>query len=281
MIKKVVIPVAGLGTRLLPMTKELPKEMLPLFVYGKDGKMCLKPILQAIYEQLYDAGFRQFGFIVGRGKRAVEDHFTPDEEFIKFLRDKDKKQSLNGLLEFYNRLNNSTILFINQPTPKGFGDAIHKAKLFTNDESFMMHAGDDLVFSNNNRHFKAMIEIFEDHDADAVFLVEEVKDPRMYGVIKGDEIETGVFHVREVMEKPAKPPSNLAIIASYVFKPIIYKAIESVTPDKNGEIQLGDALQILLGWGCKVYALKLASNERRIDIGTPEFYFSAIKNVMK
>ena len=281
MIKKVVIPVAGLGTRLLPMTKELPKEMLPLFVQGSDSKICLKPVVQIIYEQLYDVGFREFGFIVGRGKRAVEDHFTPDAGFIQFLKDSKKEQSLNGLLEFYGRLNNSSLLFINQASPKGFGDAVYKAKLFTGDEPFLMHAGDDLVCSANNQHFKRIIDIFEKKDADAVFLVEEVDDPRMYGVIQGEECQPGIIRVKELVEKPEKPPSNLAIIASYVFKPVIYEAIESVKPDKNGEIQLADALQVLLGWNCKVYASKLGVKERRIDIGTPEVYFSTIKNVIK
>ena len=279
MIKKVVIPVAGLGTRLLPMTKELPKEMLPLFFSEKNGKICLKPMLQAVFEQLYDVGFREFGFIVGRGKRAVEDHFTPDANFIELLKNKNKEQLANGLLEFYEKINNSTLMFINQPTPKGFGDAVHKAKLFTKDEPFLMHAGDDLVFSKNHRHFTRMIQMFESYDADAVFLVEEVEDPRKYGVIRGNEVEPDVFEVKEVIEKPKKPLSNLAIIALYIFKPIIYKAIENVKPDESGEIQLADALQLLLRWKCKLYASRLGSDERRIDIGTPETYLTTVKNV--
>jgi len=90
MIKKVVIPAAGLGTRLLPVTKEKPKELLPIFVRTADGRLCLKPMLQVVFEQLYDTGFREYGFIVGRGKRAIEDHFSPDEGFIEYLRNKTK-----------------------------------------------------------------------------------------------------------------------------------------------------------------------------------------------
>jgi len=280
MIRKVVIPAAGLGTRLLPTTKELPKEMLPIF-FKQNNEVCLKPMLQAVFEQLYDVGFREFGFIVGRGKRAIEDHFTPDDDFIEFLKNRNKGQLANGLQEFYDKISGSTIIFINQPKPNGFGDAVYRAKSFTKDEPFLMHAGDDLVFSRNHDHFRRLIEIFERYDADASFLVEEIEDPRMYGVIKGDEVEPDVFKVEEVVEKPREPPSNLAIVALYVFKPIIYKAIESVKPDENGEIQLADALQLLLEWKCKLYASKLGRGELRIDIGTPENYLKIIENVLE
>ncbi|MHA1834748.1 MAG: sugar phosphate nucleotidyltransferase, partial [Candidatus Baldrarchaeia archaeon] len=272
---------AGLGTRLLPITKELPKEMLPVFFKERNGRMCLKPMLQAVFEQLYAVGFREFGFIVGRGKRAIEDHFTSDDSFIEQLKNSGKAELANGLQDFYEKINNSNILFINQPKPKGFGDAVYKAKLFTGNESFLMHAGDDLVFSQDNSHLRRIMRLFEHYDADAAFLVEEVGDPRMYGVIKGNEVEPNVFEVEEVIEKPREPPSNLAIIALYVFKPVIYKAIENVKPDVNGEIQLADALQLLLEWKCKLYASKLGSTEHRIDIGTPETYLKAIKNVLE
>jgi len=123
------------------------------------------------------------------------------------------------------------------------------------------------------------VKVFENYDEDAAFLVEEVKDPRGYGVIVGDEINPGIFKVRKVVEKPQKPPSNLAIIALYTFKPIIYRAIEKVKIDKSGEIQLTDAISFLLDWQCKVYALKLKGEERRIDIGTPENYLRTLKSL--
>lgn len=275
MIKKAVIPAAGLGTRLLPITKELPKEMLPIF-FRKNKKLILQPMLQAVFEQIYDIGFREFGFIVGRGKRAIEDHFTFDENFVEQLKNKHKDDLANGLQDFYTKLSNSTIMFMNQPVPKGFGDAIHKAKPFTGNESFLMHAGDDLIFSQKNGHLQRIINVFETFDADAAFFVEEVPDPRKYGVIVGNEVKPQLIRVEQVIEKPEKPPSNLAVIALYVFKPIIYKAIEEVKPDKRGEIQLSDALQLLLTWGCNLYAIKLGSNEKRIDIGTPESYLETL-----
>jgi len=278
-IKKVVIPAAGLGTRLLPITKELPKEMLPLFFKGKGGKVHLKPMLQAIFEQLYDEGFREFGFIVGRGKRAIEDHFTPDYGFVEYL--KNKPELAGELQEFYDKISDSTIVFINQPKPKGFADAIYQAKVFTQNESFLMHAGDDLVFSRNNHHLKRLRKIFEQRNADVAFLVEEVEDPRKYGVVIGKEVEPYLFEVEKVIEKPKKPISNLAVIALYVFKPVIYKGIEKAKPDKRGEMQIADAVQVLLKRRCKVYALKLRPDERRIDIGTPETYLETLKGVLQ
>ena len=281
MIKKVVVPAAGLGTRLLPITKELPKEMLPLFFKGKGDKVRLKPMLQAIFEQLYYEGFREFGFIVGRGKRAIEDHFTPDYSFVEYLENKNKPELASELQEFYRKISDSTMIFINQPKPKGFADAVYQAKVFTQNDPFLMHAGDDFVFSRNNRHLKRLIKIFKQRNADVAFLVEEVEDPRKYGVMIGNEIKPYVFKVRKVIEKPEKPPSNLAIIALYVFRPIIYEAIEKVKPDKSGEIQLTDAIQLLLNWQSEVYALKLRPGERRVDIGIPKTYLETLRGVLQ
>ena len=137
-----------------------------------------------------------------------------------------------------------------------------------------------LFFLKINDHFRRMIKVFESYDADAVFLVEEVEDPRKYGVIRGNEVEPDVFEVKEVIEKPREAPSNLAVIALYIFKPIIYKAIEKVKPDDSGEVQLTDAINILLSWQYKVYALNLKGEERRIDIGTPETYLRTLKNLL-
>lgn len=280
MLRKAVIPAAGLGTRLLPITKELPKEMLPVNALTKKGETCLKPMLQAVFEQLYGVGFREFAFIVGRGKRAIEDHFSPDEDFIQYLESKNKKDFAEELQEFYKKIDNSNIVFINQPKPKGFGDAVGRAASFTGNEKFLIHAGDDLIVSKNNNHLKRATGTFEEYDADTLFLVEEVPDPRKYGVITGKEVNSGIFRVTSIVEKPEKPLSNLAIVAIYIFKPIIYKAIKKVEPDRNGEIQLSDALKLLIAWNCKVYGLKLKPNERRIDIGTAESYIEMLKSTV-
>jgi len=280
LLKKAVIPAAGLGTRLLPITKELPKEMLPVIALSKKGELCLKPMLQAVFEQLYGAGFREFAFIAGRGKRAIEDHFSPDEAFIQNLTNKNKKSHAEELQEFYEKINNSSIVFINQPKPKGFGDAVGRAALFTGKENFLIQAGDDLIISKDNSHLKRAAKTFEEYNADAIFLLEEVPDPRKYGVITGKEIKPGIFKVASIVEKPLTPLSNLAIVALYIFKPIIYEAIKKVKPDKNGEIQLTDALKLLVSWNCQVYGLRLKSNERRIDIGTAESYLEMLRSTV-
>jgi UTP-glucose-1-phosphate uridylyltransferase len=181
LIKKAVIPITGLGTRLLPITKELPKEMLPIGALMKNEQTCLKPMLQAIFEQLYVVGFREFAFVVGRGKRAIEDHFSPDEDFIKYLRNKNKEDLAEELQEFYQKINNSNMVFINQPKPRGFGDAVAREALFTVNENFLMQADDDLIISgsdsdflrlcpNNKLVYKAMMW-FEENENDMFFLM--------------------------------------------------------------------------------------------------------------
>jgi len=237
-------------------------------------------MLQAVFEQLYGAGFREFAFIAGRGKRAIEDHFSPDEAFIQNLTNKNKKSHAEELQEFYDKINNSSIIFINQPKPKGFGDAVGRAALFTGKENFLIQAGDDLIISKDNSHLKRAAKTFEEYNADAIFLLEEVPDPRKYGVITGKEIKPGIFKVASIVEKPLTPLSNLAIVALYIFKPIIYEAIKKVKPDKNGEIQLTDALKLLVSWNCQVYGLRLKSNERRIDIGTAESYLEMLRSTV-
>jgi dTDP-glucose pyrophosphorylase len=122
-----------------------------------------------------------------------------------------------------------------------------------------------------------MMAAFEHYDADVVFLVEEVEDPRMYGVMAGNEIETNVFTVEEVVEKPKRPPSNLAIVALYLFEPIIYQAIEQLDCGEGEERQITDALQLLIEQQRRLYAVKLKSEERRIDIGTPEGYLKTLR----
>jgi len=279
-MKKVVIPAAGLGTRLLPATKEMPKEMLPIFVKKDDGRLRLKPMLQAVFEQLYDVGFREYAFIVGRGKRAIEDHFSPDEGFIEYLRNKNKAELAEELQGFYKKINDSTIVFINQPKPKGFGDAVYQAKIFTKNEPFLLHAGDDIILSKNNDHLKRLMEKFSDYDAEAIFLVEEVEDPRKYGVMVGNEIKSGIFKVKEVVEKPQVPSSNLAIIALYIFKPSIYQMIDEVKLKRGVEVELTDAVELLISWGRGVYALKLQRDEKRVDVGSPETYLETLRTIL-
>ncbi len=177
-IRIAVIPSAGLGTRLLPATKQQPKEMLPVFVRSSSGLVFLKPIVQVVFERLYDAGLREFCLIVGRGKRSIEDQFTLDAGFIENLKKLAKPHLVMEMEHFYQKVRKSNIVFINQPEPLGFGDAVLRARAFTNHSSFIVHAGDDLIISKNaGGCFSRLMTAFDSYQADAVFYVQKVKDP--------------------------------------------------------------------------------------------------------
>ncbi len=278
MIRKVVIPAAGLGTRLLPATKEQPKEMLPFFSKRLDGQLCLKPMLQLVFEELYEAGLREFCFIVGRGKRSIEDHFTIDNAFLDYLRTKNELAARSELEGFYEKIQRSNIVFVNQPVARGFGDAVYHAKPFTGDAPFMVHAGDDLIVSKNNEHLDSLIGIFEEYNADAALYVERVRNPTKYGVVVGKRISKKIIKVGDILEKPSSPPSNIAAVGVYVFSNKIFKAIEKTKPDKSNEIQLTDAIRVLIKEGNDVYAMELSEDQKRIDIGTPVSYWAALKS---
>ncbi|MFX1492440.1 MAG: sugar phosphate nucleotidyltransferase, partial [Promethearchaeota archaeon] len=203
-----------------------------------------------------------------------EDHFTVDEKFMNYLRVKNKIEHLNALASFYEKVRNSTIVFANQPQPLGFADAVYRAKFFSGDEDFVVHAGDDLIVPIKN-YMQRLVSVFSEYKANAAFFVQRVKDPTKYGVVTGEKIANGIYHVKRVIEKPSKPPSNLAIVAIYAFKPKIYHAIEQVKPGINDEIQLTDAIQVLINQGDAVYAVELGPGEKRIEIGDPASYREA------
>ena len=277
MVRKVVIPAAGLGTRLFPATKEQPKEMLPIFSKTAQGDMTVKPVVQLVFEQLHEGGLREFCYVVGRGKRGIEDHFTPDAQCIRTLEIMGKNDLASDLEGFYEKLDSSTIMWVNQPEPKGFGNAVLMAHPFVQNESCLVHAGDSCIISEKMDYIKKLLEAFNRLNADAAFLVIEIENPKQYGIVEGEEIEPGIIKVKAVVEKPEKPKTNWAIMAMYVFHPIIFKALEATKPGKNGEIQLTDAIQKLLDWGLKVYAVKLDESYSHMDIGSPERYWEALE----
>jgi UTP--glucose-1-phosphate uridylyltransferase len=277
MLRKVIIPAAGLGTRLFPATKEQPKEMLPIFATASDGGMLVKPVVQLVFEQLHEAGLREFCYIVGRGKRGIEDHFTPDANCIRTLEGMGKNGQATDLEEFYAKLNSSTVMWVNQSEAKGFGNAVLMAQPFVQNERCLVHAGDSCIISKDMDYIKKLLDAYERLNADAAFIVLEIENPRQYGIVEGDEVESGIFKVKRVVEKPEKPATNLAIMAMYVFHPVIFKALEATEPGRNGEIQLTDAIQKLVDWGLKVYAVKLDKGYSHLDIGSPERYWEALE----
>jgi UTP--glucose-1-phosphate uridylyltransferase len=239
--------------------------------------MMVKPVVQLVFEQLHDAGMREFCYIVGRGKRGIEDHFTPDPECIKMLEKMGKNGQAEDLEGFYKKLDTSTIMWVNQPQPKGFGNAVLMAQPFVQNESCLVHAGDSCIISQNMDYAKKLVAAFDKLHADAAFLALEIDNPKQYGIVEGKEVKPGIIKVEAVVEKPENPKTNLAIMAMYVFHPIIFKALEATRPGKNGEIQLTDAIQKLVDWGLKVYAIKLDKSYTHLDIGSPERYWEALE----
>lgn len=271
---KAVLTAGGIGTRLLPFSKEIPKEMAPILMNGENGSIQVKPIIQAIYEQLYDWGIRDFFIVVGRGKRAIQDHFTADSNFVEQLKRKGK--NLNGLDEFYKKLHSSNIVFIPQPEALGFGDAVLRARPYINGE-FLVHAGDTCIISNGNDHLKRLQEAHSEYSAEATILLQKVKDPKQYGVVVGKETERGVVEVSEAVEKPAKFISDTAIMPVYIFSTRVFDALASCKAGLKGEVQLTSGVQRLVDEGMKVIGVKLRSRELRLEIGNAETLLEALR----
>jgi len=267
-VTKVVITAAGKGTRLLPFTKEMPKEMMPIFSQSFTKNRIVLPLLQYIYEQLYSMNFRDYCFVVGREKRSIEDHFTPHETYLKELTGDYKKL----ITKFYQKLENSHLVWINQNKPLGFGDAVKRAERYVGKEDFIVHAGDVTILSSKHPIMR-LIEIAKKNpDAKAILLCKKIKDFRKYGVPTIKKISNDLFEVKEVIEKPNRPKSNFGILPLYYFRSDIFSSLKKIKPGKGKEFQLTDAIQNLIKEKQKVLAITLNKNEEEIDVGTVESY---------
>jgi UTP--glucose-1-phosphate uridylyltransferase len=193
------------------------------------------------------------------------------------LRRKEKHGLADDLENFYRKLESASVVWVNQPEPKGFGHAVYLAKPFIGDDEFLVHAGDTYIISEQNEHFQRLMEAHRDLEADATLIVQHVDDPRMYGVVRVERIDERTYRVNEAIEKPEVPPTKLAIMPIYVFRPTIFNALGKIEPGKGGEIQLTDAIQMLITQGRKVNAIELKPTEVRLDIGTPEMYWKAVR----
>lgn len=281
MVNQVVIPVAGLGTRLLSATKEQPKEMLPVFSLGKDGTLCLKPMVELIFEQLFNFGAREFYFVVGRGKRTIQDHFMPDRGFVRRLGANGKGSQAMQLESFYMMIESSHIVWVNQPEPKGFGDAVLQVESLVGQEPFLVHAGDTYIISEKQGIVTRLARAHAEGKVEATLTIKEVPDARQYGVVEVLNPQEDTVRVMNAVEKPDHPITRLAIMPLYVFNSDIFKALRGTGPGKGGEIQLTDAIQRLISDGCNVQAVKLQSSDIRLDIGTPETYWEALQTTYR
>jgi len=268
-VRKVVIPVAGAGTRLLPVTKSQPKEMLPV------GR---KPVVQYVVEEMEEAGVRQILFVTGRQKTSIEDHFDHDPELVRKLSEAGRPELLEAL-DYENA--DASFFFVRQRELLGLADAVATARDFVGDEPFAVALGDSIIKNfGKGALVNDMITLFTEKKAAAVVAVEEVPETMVhhYGIVSPKAGASGrVFEIDGVVEKPApqKARSNMAIAARYVFDPVIFEAIERAVPQKSGELQLTDSIQILINLGKPVYCMRIAKDQRRYDIGNFESYFKA------
>ncbi len=236
-IRKAVFPVAGLGTRFLPATKAMAKEMLPVVD---------KPIIQYAVEEAFAAGIEQIIFVTGRGKKALEDHFDRSFELEMTLRNKHKNETLDQIQKLVPPT--GTIVYTRQHEPKGLGHAIWCARDIVGDEPFAVLLADDLIKSKVSV-LSQMISRFDRLRASIVAVMEIPKDQTdRYGILDADEIEDNVVRVRGMVEKPdpAQAPSNLAIVGRYILTPKIFEYLGQKTLGAGGEIQLTDAMEKLL-----------------------------------
>ncbi len=269
MIKKCLFPVAGYGTRFLPATKSMPKEMLPVVN---------KPLVQYGVEEALEAGLTEIGFVTGRGKRAIADHFDVSYELEHQIAGSKKEEYLKSIRDVMAK---GSFSFTRQREMRGLGDAILNGRRLIGDEPFGVVLSDDLCVAEEQGVLGQMVGLFKQFRC-SIVAVQEVPDEHIhkFGVIAGSQIKEGIYQVTDMVEKPdAKDaPSNLAIIGRYILTPDIFEIIESTPPGKNDEIQLTDSLLAQAKNGC-VLAYKFKG--RRFDCGSVEGFVSATNFVFE
>jgi UTP--glucose-1-phosphate uridylyltransferase len=262
-VKKAVIPAAGLGTRFLPVTKSMPKEMLPIID---------KPVIHYVVEEAFDSGIDDILIITGRGKRAIEDYFDDTPELRMHLEERGKDEQLKDLYDIFRF---GGIHFIRQREPKGLGDAVLSAEKHCGDDPFAVLLGDD-VMKDGIPCTRQLIEVFE-KTGSSVIAIQEVgmEDVSKYGIIKGTNLGEGLFLLDDIIEKPRpeSAPSRLGSIGRYVFTSELFSCFHKVAPGAGGEIQLTDAIRYLIQKE-DVYAFNYAGN--RFDTGDKLGYIKTI-----
>lgn len=235
-VRKAVFPAAGLGTRFLPATKASPKEMLPLVD---------KPLIQYAVEEAVMSGIESILIITGRDKNSIENHFDISFELEQLLRDKGKDEQFEMVRAISDI---AKVSYTRQKQALGLGHAIYQAKDFAGGEAFAALLADDIVDSETPA-LKQMIDVFERYDSPVIATMQVPGEAiSRFGVIDAEEIEPNVFRIKDMVEKPAfaNAPSDLAIIGRYIFTPDIFDAIKQTEPGSGGEIQITDAMRILL-----------------------------------
>jgi len=266
MIKYCLFPVAGFGTRFLPVTKTVPKELLPILD---------RPLIQYAIDEAYESGISEMVMIINEYKLAIKKYFEPFPYLESLISSSPKIEKLNCIK---NISENCTLNFVQQNEMLGLGHAIFQGKDVIGNNPFAVILPDDLCYNKNQSVLNQMIEVFIANKDKCIVAVEEVgiQDVSKYGVISFNSSikNKNLFHVNDMIEKPSssEAPSNLAIIGRYILTPDIFEILEQTKPDQNGEIQITNALRELAKMG-KVIAYRFKG--RRIDCGSVDGYIEA------
>ena len=263
MIQKCLFPVAGYGTRFLPATKSSPKEMLPVVN---------KPLIEYAVQEAVDAGLMRIGFVTGRGKRAIEDHFDKNYELEDQIRGTGKEDLIRPTRDLIEACEFS---YTRQKEMKGLGHAILTGETLIGDEPFAVVLADDLCIADGEGVLMQMVKLFRQFRC-SIVAVEEVLDDHIhqYGVVAGEPLKDGVYRITDMIEKPSKDeaPSNLGIIGRYILTPDIFDLLRETPPGKNGELQITDALKKQAQEGC---VLAYRFKGRRFDCGSIDGFVDA------
>jgi len=271
MINKCLFPAAGYGTRFLPATKAVPKEMLPILT---------KPLMQYGVEEALSAGITNMAVVTGRGKRAIEDHFDNAFELESQLSGTSKEFYLKEVKEIITK---STFTYVRQKQMLGLGHAILTGEPLIGDEPFAVILADDLCDYYEEGVISQMIKIFNQYNCSVIAIEEvEMNQTHKYGIIAGKLIDNSddIYQVSDMVEKPEEEnaPSNMAIIGRYILTPDIFNILKNIEPDKNGEIQITDAL-LVQAKQSKVIAYKFKG--RRFDCGSISGFLKASNHFAK
>lgn len=253
-IRKAVIPVAGLGTRFLPATKTVPKELLPIIDI---------PSIQYVVQEAVDAGIQEIIFVTGRGKDGIEDHFDEAPELEQILADRGQTSTVDMLRRIAEM---TEVVSVRQKKPLGLGHAVLCARDLVGDEPFAVMLADDLIDAETPG-IRQLVEIFTETEESVVALMKVPREEvHQYGVIKGTEVKPRLYAVEGTVEKPAakEAPSQLAIIGRYVLRPEIFSILQNLPPGRGGEIQLTDGLARLVQQR-KIFGCEFTGD--RYDIG--------------
>jgi len=264
MINKCLFPVAGYGTRFLPATKAIPKEMLPILT---------KPLIEYGVQEAFDAGCTTMAMVTSKYKKAIEDHFDTNTDINALIANSSKEQLLNDTNTL---IKNCTFTYIRQKQMRGLGDAILTGKPLIGNEPFAVILPDDLCYNSEDGVLKQMINIYKKYPNHCIVAVEEVpkEQTNKYGIIESIEIDKQLSKVTNMVEKPSPKdaPTNLAIIGRYILTPDIFKAIKNTNPGVGGEIQITDALLKIAKEG-RVLAYKFQG--KRFDCGSVDGFIEA------